>query len=58
MLPPLFPLIVSKSGIQFPRICKNKKMAALTYGQVLLAIGTLISGSINTLSKKAQNDYL
>jgi len=31
-------------------------MAALTCGQVLLAIGMLISGSINTLSMKAQND--
>ena len=32
------------------------KMAALTCTQILLAIGMLISGSINTLSKKAQND--
>ena len=32
------------------------KMAALTCAQILLAIGMLISGSINTLSKKAQND--
>ncbi|CAH3143271.1 unnamed protein product [Porites evermanni] len=31
-------------------------MAALTCTQILLAIGMLISGSINTLSKKAQND--
>jgi len=31
-------------------------MAALTCAQILLAIGMLISGSINTLSKKAQND--
>ncbi|KAK3731068.1 hypothetical protein QZH41_019221, partial [Actinostola sp. cb2023] len=31
-------------------------MAALTSTQLLLALGMLISGSINTLSKKAQND--
>ncbi|XP_027050889.1 solute carrier family 35 member F6-like isoform X2 [Pocillopora damicornis] len=31
-------------------------MATLTCTQILLAIGMLISGSINTLSKKAQND--
>ena len=32
------------------------RMATLTCTQILLAIGMLISGSINTLSKKAQND--
>ncbi|XP_020622439.1 solute carrier family 35 member F6-like isoform X1 [Orbicella faveolata] len=31
-------------------------MAALTCTQILLALGMLISGSVNTLSKKAQND--
>ena len=34
----------------------NIKMAALTCTQILLALGMLISGSVNTLSKKAQND--
>ncbi|XP_078001326.1 solute carrier family 35 member F6-like [Glandiceps talaboti] len=31
-------------------------MAALTVQQILLAIGMLVTGSINTISKKAQND--
>ena len=32
------------------------KMAALNILQILLMAGMLITGSINTLSKKAQND--
>ena len=34
------------------------KMASFTCLQIILMIGMLITGSINTLSKKAQNDCM
>ena len=37
-------------------VCPELKMAALTCTQILFAIGMLISGSVNTLTLKAQND--